>query len=104
MFLITLSPMRCDDALSVSVAGNVLTLNGLALDLGALAPGERLPCDALGCAWLASDIIRGEHGEIALTLILPHGAEASEALRFPPPITVTADGPVALWTELPVRG
>ena len=52
MFLITLGPMRCDDALSVSVAGDVLTL-------------------------------------IELTLILPHGAEASEVLRFPQPITVT---------------
>ncbi|RLL71292.1 hypothetical protein [Paenirhodobacter hankyongi] len=96
MFLITLSPMRRDDTLAVSVAGDVLTLNGAALDLGALAPGESLPCDEIGCEWIASDIVRGEGGEIALTLILPHGAEATDARRFPQPVTVTADGPVAL--------
>lgn len=96
MFLITLSPMRRDDTLTVSVSGDVLVLNGEALDLGRLAPGESLPAETLGGDWIASDILRHESGEIALTLILPHGESAPEATRFPQPITVTADGPVQL--------
>lgn len=96
MFLITQSPLRCDDALAISVVGEVLVVNGVALDLGALAPGESLARDAVGSDWIASDIVRRENGEITLTLIVPHGAEAAEAARFPRPIVVTGDGPVTL--------
>lgn len=96
MFQITLSPMRRDDALAVSVTGDVLVLNGAPLDLATLPPGGTLPRAEAGNDWIASDIVRRESCEIALTLILPHGAEAPEATRFPAPITVTTDGPVTL--------
>lgn len=96
MFFISLSPQLHDDTLTATVAGDVLMLNGEALDLGTLPPGGTLPRAEAGNDWIASDIVRRESGEIALTLILPHGAEAPEATRFPAPITVTADGPVPL--------
>lgn len=92
---IELSPMRLDSALTVHVAGDVLTTNGVAYDFGPLPEGGILPRDAAGCPWLASDVTR-TGGEIVLTLILPHGADAPVETRFPAPITVTDDGPVAL--------
>lgn len=90
MFLITLSPMRRDDTLTVSVAGDVLVLNGVALDLGAYTADPETPHD-----WIVGQPVQ-DGGLWHLTLVLPHGADASEQTRFPPPITVTADGPVAL--------
>ncbi|RBP92821.1 hypothetical protein DFO80_106134 [Rhodobacter sp. 140A] len=90
MFLITLSPMRRDDTLVVSVAGDVLVLNGVALDLGTYTADPEAPHD-----WIFGQ--PDQNGGVwHVTLVLPHGADASEQTRFPPPITVTADGPVPL--------
>ena len=90
MFLITLSPMRRDDVLTVSVAGDVLVLNGEALDLGTYTADPEAPQD-----WIVGQPVQ-DGGVWYVTLILPHGADAPEATRFPEPITVTADGPVQL--------
>ena len=90
MFLITLSPMRRDDVLTVSVAGDVLVLNGEALDLGTYTADPDAPHD-----WIVGQPVQ-DAGVWNVTLILPHGADAPEATRFPEPITVTADGPVQL--------
>ena len=64
--------------------------------MAGLPRGATVPCAETGSAWIASDIVRHESGEIALTLIAPRGAGAAEAQRFPPPLRVTGDGPVAL--------
>lgn len=90
MFLITPSPMRRDDTLTVSVSGDVLVLNGVALDLGTYTADPEAPHD-----WIVGQPVQ-DAGVWYVTLILPHGADAPEATRFPTPITVTADGPVAL--------
>jgi hypothetical protein len=37
-----------------------------------------------------------EDGAWHLTLVLPHGENAPEQTRFPGPLDVTADGPLAL--------
>lgn len=92
---ITLSPMRRDDTLTLSRAGDVLTVNGEDLDFSALGEGDILPASATGCEWLIGDITR-TGGELVLTMILPHGADAPAATMFPDPITVTGDGPVTL--------
>lgn len=93
---ITLSPVRMDEALTLSISGDVLTLNGEALDLSAIPEGATLPRDAVeGCPWLAGDISRIE-GELHLALVLPHGARAPEETRFPAPLHITEDGPVTL--------
>jgi hypothetical protein len=92
--LLTFSPIRHEPPLQVSVAGDVLTLNGLTLDLSALPEGATLPQAAVDCAWLASDIHR-IGGELQLTLLLPHGANAPEQTLFPEPIVI-AEGPVDL--------
>lgn len=99
---ISFSPMRRDDTLTVSLTGDILTLNGEAFDFSALPDGATLPRDAVACDWLDSDVER-IGGVIHLTLILPHGADAPQSTLFPAPITAT-DGPITLpvYEEIPV--
>ncbi|WDA11676.1 hypothetical protein [Paracoccus marcusii] len=92
---IMFTPQLRADALSLSLDGDVLTVNGTAYDFGPLAEGGTLPREAVGCPLLASDVTR-VGGHIMLALILPHGSDAPEAARFPQPITVTQTGPIPL--------
>ena len=92
---ITLTPQRRDDRLSLVRSGDVLTINGEAFDFAAIPEGCTLPRDAVACDWLASDIPR-IGGQLYLTLILPHGADAPQATLSPAALTLTGDGPVAL--------
>lgn len=85
--LLTLSPRNRADQLTVSVAGDVLVLNGVSVDLSAYDPDTPSP-------WIVGEPTQAT-GEWQVTLILPHGSNAPEVTRFPIPITVT-DGPVAL--------
>ena len=90
---INLSPQRRDDTLMVTKAGDVLTINGTEFDFSQVPDGGLLPRDAVDCPWLASDVERVD-GELVLTLLMPHGANASEAARFPEPLTNVPDGEV----------
>ena len=92
---ITLSPQRRDEALTVIKSGDTLTINGTAYDFSVVPDGATLPKDATDCDWLASDVER-IGGVLHLTLLLPHGADASEAARFPQPIISPADGELEL--------
>lgn len=92
---INLSPQRRDDTLTVSKQGDTLTINGTAYDFSVIPDGATLPKDATDCAWLASDVERID-GVLHLTLLMPHGANASEAARFPQPIINPADGALEL--------
>jgi len=89
------SPVRMDTQLEAIVAGDVLTLNGEALDFGPLPAGATLPRAAIECLWIAGDVTRDLAGVLTVPLILPHGANAPEETLFPQPITA-GDGPVAL--------
>lgn len=88
---ITLSPQRRDDTLEVIKAGDTLTINDVDYDFSVVPEGANLPKGAVDCTWLASDVERVE-GVLHLTLILPHGAGASYAARFPTPLLDPADG------------
>jgi len=90
---INISPQRRDDTLSVTKSGDVLTINGVEFDFSRVPEGGVLPQDAVDCPWLASDVERVD-GELVLTLLLPHGANASEAARFPQPLVDVPDGEV----------
>ena len=92
---ITLSPQRRDDTLTVTKQGDTLTINGTAYDFSVIPDGATLPEDATDCEWLASDVERID-GVLHLTLLLPHGANASEAARFPQPIINPANGELEL--------
>ena len=90
---INLTPQRRGDTLTLLREGDVLVINGTAFDFSQLEDGDLLPRDAVDCEFLASDIERIE-GRVTLTLILPHGMNASEATRFPQPIIDPPDGDI----------
>ncbi|MFN4158602.1 MAG: hypothetical protein ACK4GO_09390 [Gemmobacter sp.] len=92
---LTLTPVRGDAPLSLHRHGDVLTINGEAFDFSPLPEGATLPRDAVNCAWIADDVTR-IGGVLHLTLLLPHGACAPDDTRFPKPLLLTGDGPVAL--------
>lgn len=92
---ITLSPVRLDETLSASLAGDVLTLNGEAFDFGPLPEGATLPAEAIDSEWIVGPVERID-GELHLTLRLPHGPSPSRAVAFPEPVHVTQDGLIAL--------
>ena len=95
---IILSPTRRNDRLTLSKSGDVLTLNGEAFDFTDVPNGATLPCSAISSDWFAGDVTRDQTGELTVPLILPHGANAPEANRFPAALKSVADGPV----ELPI--
>lgn len=92
---ITLSPIRLDETLTATLAGDVLTLNGEAFDFGPLPEGATLPAEAIDSPWIVGPVSRVD-GELHLTLRLPHGPNPSEAVAFPEPVTVTENGLIAL--------
>lgn len=92
---ITLSPVRMDETLAASRAGDVLTLNGEAFDFAQLPEGGTLPAEAIASDWIVGPVSRID-GDLHLTLRLPHGPNPSQAVAFPEPIHVTEDGPIAL--------
>ena len=92
---INLSPQRRDDTLTVTKQGATLTINGTAYDFSQLPDGGTLPADAVDSEFVIGSVDR-VNGELELTLLLPHGANASEAARFPQPIIDPADGEVEL--------
>jgi hypothetical protein len=93
--LINLSPIRDDRTLNITKTGETLTINGIPYDLSQLPNGATLPREAINCEFIISDVSR-INGEIELTILLPHGANASHAARFPEPINMTNDGQVVL--------
>lgn len=92
---ITLSPVRLDETLTASLAGDVLTLNGEAFDFGPLPEGATLPAEAIDSEWIVGPVSRID-GELHLTLRLPHGPNPSQAVAFPALLTVLEDGPIPL--------
>lgn len=92
---ITLTPLRSDDVLTLWRKGDILTINGEDMDLTRLPEGATLPREAVACSWLVSDIERSA-GVLRLTLVFPHSVDAPLEARFPAPLILTEDGPVAL--------
>lgn len=97
---INLSPQRSDDTLTVSKAGDALTINGVEFDFSQVPDGGLLPRDAVDCDWIVSDVER-VNGELVLTLLLPHSANATEARRFPEPLVDVPDGEVVFPQDAP---
>lgn len=93
--IINLSPQRRDDTLEITKTGDALTINGIEYDFTQVPDGGLLPREAVDCEWLVSDVKRVD-GELVLTLLLPHGVDATEAARFPEPLVDVPDGLVVL--------
>ena len=92
---ITLSPQRREDTLSVSKQGDILTINGIAYDFSDIPDGATLPSSAVDCQYLTGDIERIA-GDLHLTLLLPHGANPSQAVCSPAPLINPPDGALEL--------
>ncbi|EPX84479.1 hypothetical protein ruthe_02159 [Rubellimicrobium thermophilum DSM 16684] len=101
--IITLVPVRMDSTLTLIREGETLIINGERVDLSAAAEGAPLDLsqrDEAGDVvvphpWIIGPVER-RVGRLHLSLLLPHGADAPEAVRFPAPLAVEADGPVPL--------
>ena len=88
MLTIKFSPVRSDKGqLTASLAGKVLTVDGVAYDLDLVPDGATVEHEVLQGLTRTGD-------DFELTLTLPHGAKAPEATRFPVPVTVTVDGDI----------
>lgn len=97
---INLSPQRRDDAIEVSKAGDLLTINGAPFDFSSLPEGATIPAGDVPCEWIAGPIQR-VGGKLHLTLILPHGPSPSQAVAFPSQIIDPPDGVIALPFDPP---
>lgn len=96
MFAITLSPQVSEaPALDLSVAGSTLTINGDTLDLSDLQEGDALHAEAIDHPAVVG-LVRMTGGVIQIRLVFPIRPGAPDEARFPEPIIVTANGPVAL--------
>ncbi|NHC62588.1 hypothetical protein [Paenalcaligenes suwonensis] len=101
---ITLSPTGepyghpFSDALSLEKQGEVLIINGQRLDFSVIPAGATLPdgAEKTGCPYVVGDIERNEEGQLQITLLLPHAANAPRDARFPVPIVNPVDGVVPL--------
>lgn len=92
---ISFSPQRRDGALTLSKAGDVLTINGDVVDLSAIPDGADLPADAIDNEWIVGTVGRID-GDLHVTLLLPLGADASQSARFPTDLVEPQDGLIAL--------
>lgn len=97
---ITLSPMRSDDTLTVIKAGDTLTINGAAFDFSSLPDGATIPMGEIPCEWIFGAVERVS-GRLHFTLILPHGANPSEAVAFPTALDNPPDGTLSLPFDPP---
>ena len=92
---ITLSPIRGNAPIALKKQGDTLIVNSEAFDFSFLSEGDTIPRDAVTAGWLASDVTR-THGDLVMTVVLPHGANAPQETRFPDLITATQDGAITL--------
>lgn len=93
---IHLSPQyRKDRSLSVTKAGDTLTINGEVFDFSTLPDGGTIKHQDIPSEWFVEDVSR-DSGELRVTLLLPHGPAPEPWQAFPDPITVEADGEIDL--------
>jgi hypothetical protein len=100
---ISFSPVRMDGTLTVIKAGDRMTVNRRVFDFSVIPDGATLPADAIDSDWFAGSVERID-GELHLTLILPHGSDAPEHIRFPQPLENVQDGIVPIPAEEAANG
>lgn len=101
-----LSPqIPCGEVIPLVVErkGATITINGDALDLSFMQPGDSLPAGAIDHPLLESAAIeRNTTGLLIGGLIFPISAgQTDPAACFPEPILVTEDGPIPLPPQFP---
>ena len=93
---ISFSPQRCDDKLSLEKGiGDRIRINGELFNFDPLNDGDTISAEDVPCEWIVGPVEKVDD-EVRLTIRLPHGPNPSQAVAFPDPVTVTAEGPVAI--------
>lgn len=90
---IRLTPSRMDRQFSGAVEGDVITVNGQSFDFSPLQDGGELPATAIDARWMVGGAYRRD-GEVYLTLICPHGANAPDETRFPSGDYIDVEGEI----------
>lgn len=102
MWVFDFFPVADAAPIEYSVAGDVLTVNGVAYDFGALGEAEIIPADAItGAAdWLRSTEVTRWEGVLRACVVMPYDSTANlpHHVRHPGPVTVEA-GRVPLPTD-----
>lgn len=96
--ILIFSPQLRNGTLALEKQGDILTINGEEIDFEPLESGTKLPLDV--CQEYSPFLLaaqRNNDGELELTLLLPHGKDATQAALFPQPV-IAIDGLV----EVPV--
>jgi hypothetical protein len=96
--IISLSPQRRNDTLTVTKSGDVLTINGEDFDFTDLPDGETIPAGVVPCEFITGPVMRID-GDLHLTVILPHSANPPSSVTHPDPIIDPDDGPIPLPTD-----
>lgn len=78
---------RVPETLELHVDGDVLTVNGQALDFGPLPEGYALPADATECRWVEGSVVR-VGGVVHVRVKLPHGPHAPRSVAHPDTVDV----------------
>jgi hypothetical protein len=90
-------PQQDVPELKVSKRSDVLTINGQRLDFRPVTEGATLPQAAIDCPWIAGDVTRID-GQLTVTILIPYGPGATNAVLFPQDIVDPADGNLELPT------
>lgn len=90
------SPIRTDNRYTLEKQGDTLILDGVPYDLSPLEAGGRLPAEAIESDWFTEDIVRTDDGILQIPLLLPHGPDAPESVRFPEPLVNPEDGAIEM--------
>ncbi|WP_207864872.1 hypothetical protein [Pseudomonas sp. 58(2021)] len=93
--IIKLSPIRMEGTMTLSKAGDALTIDGETFDFTALPEGAVLPAEAVGSPRVVQPVER-VGGQLIITLALPIAVDAGEAACFPADIANPPDGEVSL--------
>lgn len=107
MVKITFSPIYAptfDLLKTLNVEGYKLTVNGKEFDFSPLEKGYELSLEAIGSELFTDKAVMSTDGVLSITLLMPYDeATATDAIRFPVPVTVTAAGPVDIPTNHPAQ-
>lgn len=75
------SPVRSDHEFTLSVEGDIVTIDAEGFDFSSLTEGDILPGEAIASDWVLG--AQKEAGVVIVKLLLPHSADAPDSRRFP---------------------
>lgn len=94
--MIFLKPQFASGTLNISKQGDSLTINGDVLDFTDLPEGGEYPPEAIDNDFVVGGVKRVD-GDVHIAVLLPYSnPNPPRAVAFPDPVTVTADGVIAL--------